>query len=264
MSSINSTSSEVLARQPAKGKRGDHLDGPQSRTSEFWFAVRVFFQFLKGFRALHFSGPCITVFGSARFQEDHRYYQLAVEMGRQIAAKDMTTMTGGGPGIMEAANRGAWEAGGYSVGCNIELPHEQAPNPYTHRQVTLRHFFVRKYMLLKYSYGFVVFPGGFGTMDELFESATLIQTGVINDFPMVIIGMEYYAPLLGMLDRMIEEGTIRRADVDKILVTDNPTEAMDFLMHSISIQFTPPKPRWWLLEKGCKRSSSNPTKRQSD
>ncbi len=253
MSRINDARQGMSGGHTPKGKSGDHLDGPQSRTSEFWFAVRVFFQFLKGFRALHFSGPCITVFGSARFQEDHPYYQLAREMGQQIASKGMTTMTGGGPGIMEAANRGAWESGGFSVGCNIQLPHEQSPNPFTHRWVTLRHFFVRKYMLLKYSYGFVVFPGGFGTMDELFETTTLIQTGVINEFPMVILGKDYYSPLFNMLETMIQEGTIRQDDVDKILVTDNPVEAIDFLMNSISIQFTLPTPRWWLLEKGCKR-----------
>ena len=260
MSQINDSTISRTATSKPGPRMMEHLEGPRSRFSEFWFVVRIFFQFLKGFRLLHFSGPCITVFGSARFDEHHPYYQLARDMGKQIAAHGLTTMTGGGSGIMEAVNRGAWESGGRSVGCNIRLPIEQAPNPYTHRRVMFRHFFVRKYMLLKYSFGFVVFPGGFGTMDELFETATLIQTGVINEFPVVIIGKDYYSPLQDLLDRMIREGTIRQEDVDKILVTDDPVEAMNFLMMTIRGRFwITPKPRWWFLEKGWKDSSSNPS-----
>ncbi|MBK7342309.1 MAG: TIGR00730 family Rossman fold protein [Saprospiraceae bacterium] len=251
MSSIN-PGLNTIKKQNSSGRRTtDPLAGPRSRLSELGFAVRVFFQFLNGFRVLHFSGPCITVFGSARFHDDHPYYTLARRMGQLIAAHGMTTMTGGGPGIMEAANRGAWENNGRSVGCNIQLPAEQVPNPYTHRQVTFRHFFVRKFMLLKYSYGFVVFPGGFGTMDELFETATLIQTGVINEFPVVILGIDYYAQLGQLLDRMIREGTINQEDVDKILVTDDPGEAIDFLMRSIRTRgWAAPRARWWLFERG--------------
>ncbi len=248
MSRINAPAHPSDRAQP-RSRSGDHLEGPLSRSAEFWFAVRVFFQFLKGFRTLHFSGPCITVFGSARFEENHPYYQLAREMGRLIAGSNLTTMTGGGPGIMEAANRGAFENGGRSIGCNIRLPEEQAPNPYTHRWVTFRHFFVRKYMLLKYSYGFIVFPGGFGTMDELFETATLIQTGVIRDFPVVIMGTAYYQPLRDFLETMVAEKTIHAEDLSKMLVTDDPQEAILFLDRAMKAhQWKSPRPRWWLLE----------------
>ncbi len=225
------------------------LDGPRARWAELGFAFRVFFQFIKGFRALHFVGPCITVFGSARFHEDHPYYALAREMGRQIATHGLTTMTGGGPGIMEAANRGAWESGGRSIGCNIHLPAEQAPNRYMHKWVTLRHFFVRKFLLLKYSYGFVVFPGGFGTMDELFETATLVQTGVIDGFPIAIIGTEYFRCLETLLLAMVREGTIRQEDVDRFFITDEPAKAMAWLMTHVEVHRRRPRPSWILLEK---------------
>lgn len=146
------------------------LDGPQPRQFELLLAFRVFWEFLRGFRGLHFSGPCITVFGSARFPAGHRYYEAARRMGGRLAQElGLSVMTGGGPGIMEAANRGAKEAGGRSIGCNIVLPHEQAHNPWLDKFVTIRYFFVRKVLLVKYSYAFVIFPGGFGTMDELFK-----------------------------------------------------------------------------------------------
>jgi uncharacterized protein (TIGR00730 family) len=143
----------------------------------------------------------VTVFGSARFTEEHMYYALAREIGQQLARAGFTVMTGGGPGIMEVANRGAKEAGGYSVGCNIELPQEQKPNPYLDRWVTFRHFFVRKLMLVKYSYAFIALPGGFGTLDEIFETATLIQTHKIKDFPLVLVGKDYWRPLLDFLHK---------------------------------------------------------------
>ena len=250
MSAINSIPNDKRSTRRAIPARRRQLEGPGSRLSELFFALRVFFQFVKGFRILHFSGPCITLFGSARFDQDHPYYQLAREMGRLIASHGLTTMTGGGPGIMEAANRGAYEAGGRSIGCNIQLPLEQKPNPYLHRWVTFRHFFVRKYMLLKYSYGFAVFPGGFGTMDELFETATLIQTRVIDQFPVVILGRSFYHHLFVMLDQMATAGTIAREDLDKILVTDDPLEAMEFLLANIRTKrHVTPRPRWWLLEQ---------------
>ena len=154
------------------------LSGPGKRVSELVRAGRIFTEFLRGFRRLHFVGPCVTVFGSARFPEDHVYYRLAREVGAQLAHAGFTVMTGGGPGVMEAANRGAQEAGGRSIGCNIELPCEQEPNPYLDEWVEFDHFFVRKVMLVKYSYAFVVMPGGFGTMDEIFETLTLVQTGI--------------------------------------------------------------------------------------
>src|SRR5204862_3346994 len=153
-----------------------------------WMVVRIMREFIRGFRLLHFVGPCVAVFGSARFKEDHPYYDLARQVGRALSRLGFTVMTGGGPGIMEAANRGAKEAGGPSVGCNVELPHEQKPNQYLDRWVTLRYFFVRKTLLVKYSYAFVIMPGGAGTLDEVFEALTLIQTGKIRDFPIDVLG----------------------------------------------------------------------------
>ena len=188
---------------------------------------------MRGFRALHFAGPCVTVFGSARFTEENPYYELAREIGGKLARKGFSVMTGGGPGIMEAANRGAHEAGGRSIGCNIQLPFEQAPNPYLDVFVDFRYFFVRKLMLVKYSHAFVLMPGGFGTMDEIFETATLIQTHKIRDFPLVLVGSHYWDELLDfMRKRMIPEGTISPEDIDRFLVTDSPEEAVSHI-HSI-------------------------------
>ncbi len=183
-------------------------------------------EFLRGFRTLHFVGPCVTVFGSARFPEDHPYYQLTRKVGAQLAKMGFTVMTGGGPGLMEAASRGAKEAGGYTVGCNIVLPEEQKLNPYLDRAVAFDHFFVRKVMLVKYSYAFVVMPGGLGTMDELFEALTLIQTKKIENFPVVLMGTEYYRPLMGVLVKMVRAGTIANTDLDLLLLTDSLEEAM--------------------------------------
>jgi len=181
---------------------------------------------LRGFRALHFAGPCITVFGSARLQDDHPHYQMARDVGAAASHMGFAVMTGGGPGIMEAANRGAKEAGGCSIGCNIELPHEQMPNPYLDVSIDFKYFFVRKMMLVKYSYAFVVMPGGFGTVDELFESLTLIQTGKVQDFPVVLMGKEFWAPLLAQIDHMNDTGMISPGDLDLLLVTDDVDEAM--------------------------------------
>ena len=171
------------------------LEGPHSRLDEFLTLFRVMADFLRGFRALHFVGPCVTVFGSARIRTDNPYYEMARQMGAGLVRLGFTVMTGGGPGIMEAANRGAKEAGGRSVGCNIKLPVEQAPNEYLDRSVTLYYFFVRKTLLIKYSYAFVVMPGGAGTLDELFEALTLIQTGKIRNFPIVVMGTDYWREL---------------------------------------------------------------------
>jgi hypothetical protein len=169
----------------------------------------------------------VTVFGSARFREDNRWYQLARDVSAALAREGFTIMTGGGPGIMEAANRGARDAGGLSVGCNITLPHEQKHNPYLDRFVEFRYFFVRKVMLVKYSYAFVVMPGGFGTMDELFEAATLIQTRKIEDFPLVLMGVDYWRPMLEFLKTsMVQQGTIDQVDIDRILVTDDVATAV--------------------------------------
>ncbi len=160
-----------------------YLEGPKSRGYELGFAWRVFWQFIKGFRTLHFVGPCITVFGSARFREGNHYYTEAREFGKRIAELGFTTMTGGGPGIMEAANRGAFENGGKSVGCNIRLPFEQKTNPYMHKSVTFEHFFVRKVLLVKYYYAFIIMPGGFGTTDDVFEAAKSVRTRSIIQLP---------------------------------------------------------------------------------
>lgn len=230
------------------------LAGPQSRGFELRRAVRIFFELLRGFRALHFVGPCVTVFGSARFPEDHRYYGLARDVGTRLAEAGFTVMTGGGPGIMEAANRGAKEAGGRSVGCNIELPREQRPNQYLDLVVTFHHFFVRKVMLVKYSYAFVAMPGGFGTFDEVFEAATLIQTAKIHDFPIVLVGTEYWTPLLDLLhDPLLANGTIDEHDLHMIRITDSPEDAAAYIREIATTKFglalaPRPKRRWFLGE----------------
>ena len=184
------------------------LEGPHSRTRELWLVLRALRDFIAGFRALHFVGPCVTVFGSARYTASHPYYALGREVGAAVTRLGFTVMTGGGPGLMEAANLGAREAGGRSVGCNIELPFEQAPNKYLDRWVTCRYFFVRKVLLFKYSYAFVALPGGLGTLDELSEALTLVQTGKIANFPIVLIGREYWQPFVDMLSHMTIEGTV--------------------------------------------------------
>lgn len=228
-----------------------YLDGPKSRGYELSFAWRVFKQFIKGFRTLHFVGPCITVFGSARFKEGDTYYDKAREFGARIAELGFTTMTGGGPGVMEAANRGAYEKGGNSVGCNIVLPFEQKANPYMHRHITFEHFFVRKVLLVKYSYAFIILPGGFGTMDELFETLTLVQTKSISVFPIVLFGKEYFSELWDMFGHMAEKNTISKEDLSLVLLTDSVDEAMDHI-HTYIKQNYVVKPRkrfWWLFEK---------------
>ena len=201
------------------------LAGPRSRRSELARVIRIAAEFIRGFRALHFVGPCVTVFGSARFPADHPYYQLGQEVGRRVAGLGLTTMTGGGPGLMEAANRGAKAAGGTSIGCNIELPKEQQPNPYLDRFITFRHFFVRKVMLVKYSCALVVLPGGFGTMDELFEVLTLVQTKKISAFPVVLMGRDYWQPLVSFLETtMVGRGTIDAEDLRTFTLTDSVDE----------------------------------------
>lgn len=202
------------------------LRGPQPRGFELKRSVKIFLEFIKAFRVLHFVGPCVSVFGSARFAEDHPHYDLARRMGAELARAGFTVMTGGGPGVMEAACRGAKEAGGFTVGCNIVLPEEQAPNRWVDTVVTFRHFYVRKVMLVKYSYAFVALPGGFGTLDEMFETATLIQTRKIKDFPLVLMGREFWDPLISFLRRLVADHTVAAEDVSRILVTDSPEEAV--------------------------------------
>ncbi len=228
-----------------------YLEGPKSRSYELFFAFRVFRQFIKGFRTLHFVGPCVTVFGSARFTEDHPYYIAAREFGKQIAALGLTTMTGGGPGVMEAANRGAFENGGHSIGCNIQLPFEQKPNPYVQTSITFEHFFVRKVLLMKYSYAFIIMPGGFGTMDEFYETLTLVQTKTITQFPIVLFGKSYYQPLMDYMSLMAAQKTISPEDLNLVLLTDSVGDAMEHVNKYITTNYKikPRKRLWWLFEK---------------
>jgi uncharacterized protein (TIGR00730 family) len=228
------------------------LAGPQPRLFELVRAIKIFCEFIRGFRALHFVGPCVTVFGSARFPETHPYYELARQVGGCLARDGFTVMTGGGPGVMEAANRGAKEAGGRSIGCNIELPEEQKPNPYVDRWVTFKHFFVRKVMLVKYSYAFIAMPGGFGTLDEITEAATLIQTGKIAGFPMVLVGVAFWKPLLDfMRNTLVKEGTIGATDVDLLFVTDSAEAAAahvrDIGMKQFGLTYEQRIRRLWFL-----------------
>lgn len=230
------------------------LEGPHSRLREFGFLLRVMWGFLYGFRSLHFVGPLVTVFGSARTEEDSPYYQNARQVGSELVNMGFGVMTGGGPGIMEAANRGAHEARGTSIGCNIVLPFEQEPNPYLDVMINFNYFFVRKVMLLKYSYAFVVMPGGTGTMDELFEVITLIQTKKIFNFPVILIGKEYFTPLMEFLDRMVKEGTISPEDIDLFFVTDSIEEAMEHIKVNIVDKYgvilkKVPQPSRILLER---------------
>lgn len=208
----------------------DFLEGSHSRTFEFIHAFKVFFEMIKGFRKFHFLGPCVTVFGSARFDENHQYYRLAQMVGTQLVRHGFVVMTGGGPGIMEAANRGAKEARGNSVGCNITLPREQKPNPYLDCWLEFKYFMVRKYMLAKYSYGFIALPGGFGTLDELFGVLTLIQTGKMKHFPIVMMGTEFWGPLRKLIEeRLVEAKTINKDDTKYLFFTDSPSEAARFI-----------------------------------
>jgi uncharacterized protein (TIGR00730 family) len=220
------------------------LEGPHSRRQELWLVMRALRDFISGFRTLHFVGPCVTVFGSARYGESHPYYALGRAVGRGLVDLGFTVMTGGGPGLMEAVNRGAREAGGRSVGCNIELPREQSPNPYLDRSVTCRYFFVRKVLLFKYSYAFIGLPGGLGTLDELFEALTLIQTGKIANFPVVLIGTDYWRPLQHLLQRLALEGTIDQKDLTLLLVTDDLRDAFAHIRRHAVEQFGLSPRRW--------------------
>jgi uncharacterized protein (TIGR00730 family) len=232
------------------------LRGPRPRGAELVETARIVAEFVKGYRKLHFVGPCVTVFGSARFKEDHPYYKLARRLGSCLAEAGFTVMTGGGPGIMEAANRGAKDVGGRSVGVNILLPVEQKPNPYLDLWVEFRYFFVRKLMLEKYSYAFVAMPGGIGTLDEVFETAVLIQTGKMKDFPVVFMGKSFWSPLRDYMEKvLLAAGTIDVGDVERWIVSDSPEEAVaairDRATREFGLTYGPrAKPRWWLGETG--------------
>jgi len=236
---------------------GHFLQGPHSRLKELQQLFRIIWETLRGFRALHFVGPCVTVFGSARFSQGHPYYRLTREVGAKLAGIGFTVITGGGPGLMEAANRGAKESGGRSVGCNIMLPKEQQPNPYLDKWVEFRYFFIRKLMLAKYSYAFIAMPGGYGTADEFFEILTLLQTGKIQHFPMVLMGKSYWEPLMGLFKKsMLKQGAIDTLDLDLFLVTDSPAEAVAYIQKNTIRQFgltyrPVPKPNFLLFERGA-------------
>ncbi|MBM3940474.1 MAG: TIGR00730 family Rossman fold protein [SAR202 cluster bacterium] len=202
------------------------LEGPGDRRGGIAQTLRVAWEMITGLRTLHFVGPCVTVFGSARFKEDHEYYRLAVRVGEELAKTGFTVMTGAGPGIMEAAARGAKSVGGPTVGAGIQLPMEQTRNAYIDTFKEFSFFFVRKLMLVKYSYGFVVMPGGFGTLDEVFEAATLIQTRKIENFPIVLMGTEFWEPMITfMRDTLVSNGTIAESDLKSFVITDDPREA---------------------------------------
>jgi len=237
------------------------LEGPRRRLEELSRLLRIMREFLRGFRTLHFVGPCVTVFGSARFDETHRYYALARDMGARLAQAGLTVMTGGGPGIMEAANRGAREAGGASIGCNIQLPAEQRPNPYLDQFMTFRYFFVRKVMLIKYSYGFLVMPGGFGTLDELFEALTLLQTGKMEGFRIVLMGSDYWRPVLDAIEQSTRRWATVSPDDHRLLhLTDDPAEAMHIFeqsMKAMRLKLRPMHPSR-LLGEGVGRAVATP------
>ncbi|MCB0462977.1 MAG: TIGR00730 family Rossman fold protein [Flavobacteriaceae bacterium] len=226
--------------------------GPLSRFKELSFAFKVFFNFIKAFRKMHFIGPCVTVFGSARFNNDSDHYKNAEQIGAALAKTGFTVMTGGGPGIMEAANKGAFQAGGHSVGCNIILPFEQKPNPYLHRWINIPYFFLRKVILVKYSYAFVVMPGGIGTLDELFEALTLIQTKVIQNFPVVIFDSGYHKELCEHIQLMAKNESISPEDMELLFVTDSVEDVIKHIetysIKKFGLVKKQAKPKWWLGE----------------
>ena len=222
-----------LAPAPDRDEK-NFLAGTRDHPEELASAGRVFLEFVRGFQALGSIGPCVTVFGSARFSEEHHYYELGRQLGKKLAEEGFAVMTGGGPGIMEAANRGAKDAGGQSIGCNIELPSEQKLNPYLDHFVEFEHYFVRKVMLVKYSQAFVVMPGGFGTLDEIFETLTLMQTSKIESFPVVAMGGKFWSALRGFLrDTLVAEGTINASDLDLIQLTDSVDRAVEIIQQGI-------------------------------
>ena len=205
----------------------DHRGDAEWLHADPWRVLRIQSEFVEGFEALAEVGPAISVFGSARTRPDEPLYECAQRIGELLVDRGYAVITGGGPGMMEAANRGAWEAGGTSIGLGIELPHEQGLNQWVNLGVNFRYFFARKTMFVKYSRGFIVMPGGFGTMDELFESATLVQTGKIRSFPVVLVGTDYWSGLVDWIrSSMVDAGMISPGDVDLLRVVDDPEEAV--------------------------------------
>lgn len=246
MESTNSNHKNYLTEESS------FLQGPRNRLKELWFTFKVQYYFIKAFRKLHFIGPCVTVFGSARFDENNFFYKKAEEVGAALAKLGFTVMTGGGSGIMEAANKGANQAGGYSVGCNIVLPKEQKPNAYLHKWINIPYFFVRKFLLMKYSFGFVVMPGGVGTLDELFEALTLIHTKMIKNFPIVLFGKEYHKELYHHIKLMAKNESIDKEDMKLLFMTDSVGEMITHLkIHAVKkfgLKNKSYKFKWWFGE----------------
>jgi uncharacterized protein (TIGR00730 family) len=226
----------TLLLETASGIEKQFLAGKRDRGADLESAVRVFLEFLRGYEFFgDLQQPCVTVFGSARFKASHPYYKMARALGRRLANEGFAVMTGGGPGIMEAANRGARDVGGTSLGCNITLPQEQKENPYLDRFIEMSHFFVRKVMLVKYSCAFVVMPGGFGTLDEAFEALTLVQCRKIDSFPIVAMGTKFWAPLHRFLRSSLLDGhTICPGDLELLKLTDSVDEALRLIQHGIA------------------------------
>lgn len=220
------TADQILLETPTQAEQDFTQTDP-------WRIFKIMGEFVDGFDDLARIPPGVSIFGSARLPPDDLYYQAAVETGRLLVKANYAVITGGGPGIMEAGNKGAFEAGGISIGCNIELPFEQMPNPYQTISITFNYFFVRKVMFVKYSVAFIIFPGGFGTMDELFEALTLIQTRKIRNFPVVLFGKKYWDGMVQWIkDMMVGHGTISPSDLDLLFVTDSPEEAVNFILKS--------------------------------
>ncbi len=240
VTSVHEVSSKEISEQDSyelEHSERTFLAGPRSRISDLTTLFRVSWDFIKAFRVLHFAGPCVTIFGSARVKEGTTYYEMTRAVAKRMAELGFTIMTGGGPGIMEAGNRGAFENGGRSVGVNIKLPFEQAGNPYVQREVTMRYFFTRKTVLVKYSYAFIVMPGGAGTLDEMFETMTLIQTGKIRNFPIVLMGRDYWQPLMDFIYKMADDGMISPEDPDLIFFTDDIEDAVAHIQRHAIRQF---------------------------
>jgi uncharacterized protein (TIGR00730 family) len=240
-STVESTSLASLLAD-LSGTEQQFLSGKRDRGADLESAVGIFLEFLRGFEFFgSVDQPCVTVFGSARFPTGHRYYEMARRLGSDLVKAGYAVMTGGGPGIMEAANRGAKEGGGVSLGCNIILPKEQHANPYLDRFIELDHFFVRKVMLVKYSSAFVVMPGGFGTLDEAFEVLTLIQCHKLKGFPIVAMGSEFWEHMRQFVrGALVSEKTISPEDLDLLRVTDSTQDAIEYIQAGVERIATSP------------------------
>lgn len=240
------TAGYELPKTGAVGAEAAFLTEVRTPEKEMARLERVQDEFVRAMAGLFELGPAVTVFGSARFKEDHPYYKLARKVGRELARAGFATLTGGGPGIMEAANRGAFEEGGASYGLNIILPHEQAPNPYVQRTIDFNYFFTRKVMLIKYSCAFIVMPGGLGTLDELFEAATLIQCKKIGPFPLVLMGAKFWMGLQTWSRHLMKHGVFEQEELGFGRITDSHREAVELIVHSMPVQLRtilkPPRP----------------------